>query len=438
MPGGKIGNLIQACEYLGFKCKEKLCGSPLGQILNSTIAPVSGLSGGIIPPLCPPNAVNPADLAKPADSAAGAAARIKADEADAAARRAAVRYLATVDCHWWPEAQDALINALRADRNECVRWEAAVALGSGCCCTPKTIAAMTISVNGTDEDGNPAETSERVRGAAHASLQNCLSRFPVSAEPAPETPPEPIKEPKSGAGAKPAKTPVVPAAYYKQVQSKGLAPALVRARQSVASSPVAAVAVGASRPGGRGSPGLIGLMREAANLPPRTLTFSRPAVADELLSTPAAGAAASTPILEPIPEGKTPLSPTPAVTPSGSDKPAAPSPKGAGLSQSALPSGWAVEQVIAVLQRAEQPSHREWAARQLVRVEWQRHPDTVAALLNAAQYDPAPTVRATCVHSLQRMDVHTSSVVSALQSLTQDRDARVKLAAEKALARLDR
>src|SRR5207237_2362732 len=123
---------------------------------------------------CPPAARDPADLAKPSDSPAGAAAKIKADEAAAKARREAVRYLGTVDCHYWPEAQDALINALRADRNECVRLEAAWVLGRGCCCTKKTIVALSITVAGSDRDGNPYEDSDRVKAAAAAALAHCL------------------------------------------------------------------------------------------------------------------------------------------------------------------------------------------------------------------------------------------------------------------------
>ena len=107
-------------------CKERFCRSPLGNLVNNMLKPVGAFSGGMVGSCCPP--ALPSDLAKPPDSAEGAAARIKADEAEAKARRAAVRYLGTVDCHYWPEAQAALIIALRADRNECVRLEAALAL----------------------------------------------------------------------------------------------------------------------------------------------------------------------------------------------------------------------------------------------------------------------------------------------------------------------
>src|SRR5262249_53965185 len=159
------------------------------------MAPLSAFTGGLFRPLCPPNAVIAADLAKPPDSALGAAARVKADEAEAAARRAAVRYPGTVDCRYRPQAQEALAHALRADRNECVRWEAAMALGSGCCCTPVTINALTITVSGSGEDGNPPEVSERVRWAAEAALEQCLAHFaPPPLDLVPITPGPPVEK----------------------------------------------------------------------------------------------------------------------------------------------------------------------------------------------------------------------------------------------------
>src|SRR5262249_29487967 len=155
-------------------CKLHFCNSAVGKVFTSLLTPVSVLSGGLVGSCCPATQTA-ADLAQPADSPTGAAARIKADEAAAAARRADVRYLGTVDCRRWPEAEAALINALRADRNECVRLEAAWALNRGCCCTRKTIEALALTVSGSERDGNPVESSERVRAAAAASLGNCLS-----------------------------------------------------------------------------------------------------------------------------------------------------------------------------------------------------------------------------------------------------------------------
>ena len=52
-----------------------------------------------------------------------------------------------------------LIAALRADTNECVRWEAAHAFANGCCCTKKTVEALTITVQASNRDGNPSEDS---------------------------------------------------------------------------------------------------------------------------------------------------------------------------------------------------------------------------------------------------------------------------------------
>ncbi len=156
-------------------CKAKLCNSPLGQMLNNSLRPASAMTGGLVPSLCP--VVSAADLAKPADSPAGAAARIQQDEMEAKARREDVRILGLKDCHYWPEAQLALINALRADRNECVRLEAALALGNGCCCSKATITALTICVSGSEVDGNPSENSPRVRAAAEGALAHCLACY---------------------------------------------------------------------------------------------------------------------------------------------------------------------------------------------------------------------------------------------------------------------
>ena len=112
-----------------------------------------------------------------------AATKIKADEA--AAPRAAVRCLAGMRCHHFPEAEPALIAALRADRNEGVRFEAAQALANCGCCTPKTMEALILTASGSEPDGNAAETSDRVKLAANHALQRYASRG--IAVPYPET-----------------------------------------------------------------------------------------------------------------------------------------------------------------------------------------------------------------------------------------------------------
>jgi hypothetical protein len=153
-------------------CKACFCASPIGQMISGAAGPMSMYSGGLIKNCCALNAIQ-MDLAKDATSSEGAAARIKKDEAEAKARRAAVRYLGTVDCNYWPEAIEALSLSLRKDPNECVRFEAALALRNGCCCQEKTIKALTHCVEGSDKDGAPKERSDRVRAAATDALARC-------------------------------------------------------------------------------------------------------------------------------------------------------------------------------------------------------------------------------------------------------------------------
>jgi hypothetical protein len=159
-------------------------------LLNSLLKPFGALSGGLVPPLLPsgPSAAN---LAKPQTSAAGAAARIQTQEADAKARREAVRYLGTVDCRYYPEASAALATALRTDPSECVRYEAALALNRSCCCTQKTVAALKAAASGGSDDQNPPECSERVRAAAESALMRCATAVP----PVPPVPQLPLEKP---------------------------------------------------------------------------------------------------------------------------------------------------------------------------------------------------------------------------------------------------
>jgi hypothetical protein len=171
------------------QCQACICGSPLGQMLSNMMAPAALMTGGLLKPMCPgPNTPSAADLAKPASSAQGAAAKIKAEEAQAKAKIAALEYLAGVDCRYYPEAQAAMIAALRGEKNECVRLAAAKALAFGCCCSAKVVKALTICVNCSSKDGFPAEASELVRAYAFVALERCLMKC-VQGEP--DVPPEP-------------------------------------------------------------------------------------------------------------------------------------------------------------------------------------------------------------------------------------------------------
>lgn len=164
--------------------KEKRClhrwgHSPAGQLVHAALMPLRWISGGVLGGVghCPSAEhlapfVYPELISSPVETIA---ARIQADEANARARCCAVRYLGTINCHYWPEAEVGLVAALRCDRNECVRLEAARALANGCCCTTRTIEALNLVVSGSEKDGNPAETSERVRNAAQLALSRCVA-----------------------------------------------------------------------------------------------------------------------------------------------------------------------------------------------------------------------------------------------------------------------
>jgi hypothetical protein len=91
-------------------------------------------------------------------------------------RRAAIKYLGPIDLQDYPELELSLIAALRADCDESVRHEAAIALGNCRRLTLRLLEALNMTALGLNLDGSPAEHSERVRLAAHLSLQSCAGR----------------------------------------------------------------------------------------------------------------------------------------------------------------------------------------------------------------------------------------------------------------------
>lgn len=424
-------------------CKEYMCKTQIGQLMNNSLAPLGALTGGILGPCCPP--FNKEDLLKPPDSAEGAAARIKQDEANAKARRAAVRYLGTVDCHYWPEASDALIGALRTDRNECVRWEAAMALGSGCCCNKATIKALAITVSGGEEDGNPAETSERVKAAAARSLAHCLASCaavvqPLPVEPAPADKiepvpvpvPNPLPEPrpeKGGAAAAPGATD-----YYKQVRKMDINAVVQDARRAQAHSEDQA----AAKPGMPRDRTVFGLFRAAFG------------DSKSEKATAAPSSAPVPPTAEPpgLPKAMSPAPQGPAVPVSAAPPPLPAQVAAAGMMPyppafvpPPLPAPPAApvmsaQQLVTLLQTSAFPDQREWAVTSLGNCDGQANPQAVQAVLTAARQDPAPMVRAACIRCLVRMNVNTWQVLDAVQALKGDADPRVKNEADRAMARL--
>jgi hypothetical protein len=286
-------------------CKDKFCASGLGQMINNGLAAPSTFSGGIIPQCCA--VVSPLDLAKPADSAEGAAARVKADEAAAKKRREAVRYLGTVDCRYWPEAQAALILALRADRNECVRLEAAWALGHGCCCTNATIEALRLTVISGTADGNPPEPSERVKAAAQAALAHCLACF-VEVVPVPEVIKnggrEKITAPEKGSKAAPDKLPntlssnaALPSDYYRTAAAQPREKIVAEARLAMEQTPVTTTVASASPPVAHSVADIVAYSMGGSRLPLQigTRTVGPTVVVEKTVPAPTAPVVTTTP-----------------------------------------------------------------------------------------------------------------------------------------------
>jgi hypothetical protein len=293
-------------------CKDQFCKTQLGMMVNNGMAPINTFTGGIIPPCCPP--FSALDLLNsPAGSVNGVAAAVAKDEAEAKARIQAIRYLANVDCRYWPEAQDALRTALREDRVECVRFEAALALNHGCCCTPKIMEALAISASGSDRDGAPGETSPRVKASALTALENCLSHYPEAPlgepeekkkEEAPKPKEEPGKLPDKAANGT-GSAPTMTEDYYKRVGTLPREKVIESARRTLAKmqQPVPTVSANASNlpargqavaqvaaPAGtsRGHGGLVGVINDAfaPHSEPRPVSTVAPPLAAQTTGRP--------------------------------------------------------------------------------------------------------------------------------------------------------
>lgn len=260
---GKCTSCIGSLGSMVGGCAKGCCNTPLGKLINGAFQPIEMATGGVIPAPCPgPNDPSKHGAAGSNTAAGGApgpqaaAQAIKKDQAQAKARCEAVKYLATVPCHYYPEAEAALIQALRMDRSECVRWEAAHALTQGCCCTKKTIAALKIVVSGSQQDGNPSEKSFRVKVEALNALEHCLSMCGSVGEPQrpempspmpqPETIPTPLPQPArpelpmgEGDGSE-AASGVQQANYYEEVEKQSSASVVADARRLVESAKLSA------------------------------------------------------------------------------------------------------------------------------------------------------------------------------------------------------
>jgi hypothetical protein len=93
-----------------------------------------------------------------------------------------------------------------------------------------------------------------------------------------------------------------------------------------------------------------------------------------------------------------------------------------------------IPQLTTQLHNALFPSQRETAAEKLSTFDWKTNEDVVRALLQAAHDDPAPTVRAACIHALATMKVNTVPVVGVIRTAKNDSDLRVRTEAADALS----
>lgn len=482
--GEKVGFIKRLCQGLD-ECKRKLCKSPAGKLLNGMTAPLTAMTGGVIPPFCPlmPDAK---DLAKP--GVAGAAAAAQKEALEAGERKAAVRFLGTLDCRYFPDAAVKLANALRGDSSECVRYEAALVLNRGCCCTELTVKALTASVSGTDADGFPAERSLRVRCAAALALEKCTSCWtPPPSDEIPDAggttggggetpPPKTMGETKPGMdeqSKKDAATPKTTLNASQRLPSKATIDKALKVLNEFNALLAAYEPVLANQP-----PGVMADRRSVYHLLKDSATVPESAIAGN--PTPAAPVAAPKSVPSAMPSGlghkaanpsdKKPTATEPAQAPkllpvtTTSNKPTTITVPGTMAAPKAVPTAMppaattgpvsaaptAPVQPAAALDPVNQqinriarqtiqgatPADRHAAIRELVKYDWQQHPMVAAALLAGAKTDAVDVVRVDCLRHLAAHKMTHPQVLADLANLVNDSDPWVRQEAAAALSKL--
>ena len=81
---------------------------------------------------------------------------------------------------------------------------------------------------------------------------------------------------------------------------------------------------------------------------------------------------------------------------------------------------------LQVLHDAAATSKRKTAVEQLSQCDWRTQPNVASAPIQAAKSDPAPVVRADCIHALAKMRVNTQEAVQTVEALKNDSDLRVR------------
>ncbi|QDV14448.1 hypothetical protein CA51_43480 [Rosistilla oblonga] len=175
--------MIESMASAGRGVCAHLRASPVCQLLDGLLRPLSALTGGMIPGEKMPL---PGEQEQPGPE--GTAAQVKAVEMQAPQRQAAIAQLQGIDVRYYPEAEATLISALRADSSVCVRLEAAKTIATLPVCTPPLIKALQVCIAGTDVDGNPGELVPAVREQATVALNHCECCSPNLAAPANQRP----------------------------------------------------------------------------------------------------------------------------------------------------------------------------------------------------------------------------------------------------------
>jgi hypothetical protein len=496
-PGGPtlwsfLGMSYQQREYR----QRQMARTPIGKIREKIQTPLSKLTKGIIPPF-PPKTPSLAELQAPGP--VGAAAKLKLDRAAAGERVKAVKELGTADCHYWPEAEDALVGALRNDRNEWVRLAAAETLGQGCCCTKKTIVALTNACTCSSADGAPAEKSPRVVAAACAALERCLNAVcatPIVSETVvPEGPREGTSkegttqaswskpgpaggEEKSSGGLPPGQMarPTVEE-YYARVATRPWSEVVEYAKRGAAAShriPQELFLTGGgyeeveTARGDRPKNLLDALLGDDApvNPSPRVNLASQPVVTPARMPAPREAPAVVQPIPRPFVLPDAPAAPRMAALPSATATQRQPLPQPVMLEpvrmpvvasapppqqpapvqalsapMPALPAPMPVSRtkhVMAMLQRPNDPRRLETEIDQLTATEIAGQPTVVPALMKAAEEMTDASVRSACLRAIVRGKAATPEVMAGFERLVNDRATAVRIEAAAGLEELRR
>lgn len=498
-PGGQtlwsfLGMSYEQREYR----QRQMARTPIGKVREKIQTPLSKVTKGIIPPF-PPKTPSLAELQAPGP--VGAAAKLKLDRAAAGERVKAVKELGTADCHYWPEAEDALVAALRTDRNEWVRLAAAETLGMGCCCTKKTIIALTNACTCSNADGAPAEKSPKVVAAACASLEKCLKAVcatPIVSEDTivPDTgggqqkegprkegatqaswsKPGPAGgEEKSSGGLPPSQMArATPEEYYARVATRPWTEVVEYAKRGAAAShqiPSELFLTGggyedaasANARGNRPSNLLDVLLGEdePTRPAPKANFAQQPSIAphSSFAPMPQQAPPAIRPIQRPytLPDAPAMQRPSPLPSPNVVQlqplpQPVAPEPLRMPAvasvptpQQSApLPSKPApvhvsrAKNVMAMLQTPTEPRRLETEIDQLTAVEVADHSTVVPALMKAAEEMTDASVRTACLRAVVRGKVATPEVMASLERLINDRATVVRIEAAAGLQELRR